>query len=358
MAGDWREQAASWADTVVRVLETPYPWASAHISAGPDDCDVTPERLHPVFHGSLDWHSSCHMQWSAVTLLGRARDALGEERAQRLSGVLDQRLTSENAEVERDYLWRRASYERPYGWGWLAVLAAASEASGNRAWAAATRRMADQVADNLRWWLPRLSYPVRHGVHSNTAFALGLCRDGFGALGREDVVALIDRQALIWFADDRDYPSNWEPSGNDFLSPALTEADLMRRVLPGAEFRPWLAGFLPRLGADDDAPLRTPRVRDRSDGQIVHLFGLGLSRAAMLRRIEPFVTDGGRRERIRMAASQQVAAASREVTSGDFMSTHWLVSFALLAELAAERDEQDTPARAAREDDETVLRLG
>ena len=330
----WRKAYAQvWATTILRVLGTAYPYGAAHVSLRPDDNNVEPSVLHPAFQGSVDWHSSAHMQWSAIRLLTLAERDLEPETRTELIRILGERLTEENGVVEAAYLRERPSYERPYGWGWAAMLAAAarscglSEATG---WAISTGLVADAVADNLMAWMPNLAYPVRHGVHSNTAFAVALCHEAFGELGRGDVVAAIEDNTRRWFAADRDYATRWEPSGNDFLSPALCEADLMRRVTPPGEYAAWLAAFLPRLATEGDPLLEIPRVLDRTDGHLVHLFGLALSRAWLLRMLEPHLGDEAR-ARVDAATQRQVAAVEREIVEGDFMSTHWLVSFALLA---------------------------
>lgn len=331
---DWRSAYAQpWADTVVRTLTTPFPWASTHVSLDAADCDVTPWVLHPCFHASLDWHSSCHMQWSGITLLQRAGSHLDPATREATIAQLDSRLTVPHAEIEADYLRRHPRFERPYGWGWAARLAVAARdctLPGAAEWAAATARIADQVAENLLAWLPKLAYPVRTGQHDNTAFGLTLCRDAYADLGRPELVAAIDEHARRLYLADRDYPSHYEPDGNDFLSPALCEADLMRRVLPSEEFGGWLADFLPRLAEPDDVLLRQPEVLDRTDGKLVHLFGLALSRAAQLRALAPWL-DQQRADRIAERTPAMIAEVQREIVEGDFMSTHWLVSFALLA---------------------------
>lgn len=333
--------AEGWAATVLRVLRTPYPWISGHMSLHAGDCDVTPERLHPAFHGSVDWHSSAHMQWSAVRLLSEAGGELTPQTRSELVGELDVRLTAAHGETEAAYLRSRPGFERPYGWAWAAMLAAATRASALPdvgGWREATALVAEAVADNLLGWLERLAYPVRHGVHANTAFALALCHQAYADLGRADVVDAISRRAVAWFGSDRDYPVAWEPSGEDFLSAALCEADLMRRVL-GSDFPGWLADFLPGLGAADDPLLGVPLVHDRTDGKMVHLFGLALSRAWHLRLLAPTL-PAERAARVRAAADAQVAAVRAEIVGGDIMSTHWLVSFALLAASAGSAPEE------------------
>jgi len=338
-APDWRSRYADgWAQTVLTVLGTTFPYGAAHVTRDASDTDAHPVRLHPAFHGSFDWHSSAHMQWSAVRLLTLAPDALAEDTRARLVAVLDERLTGAALAVEADYLRERPGYERPYGWAWAAMLAAAAAECPlpqARGWAAALQPLADVVAELLVAWMPRLAHPVRHGVHGNTAFALTLCAEAYAALGRDDVVAAVSEHAQRWFGGDRAYPVGWEPSGTDFLSAGLCEADLMRRVLPELEFVPWLLEFLPGLGRDGDPLLEVPQVLDRTDGQLVHLFGLGLSRAWQLRLLSPYLPDDAR-ARIEAATAEQVAVVGEEIVAGDFMSTHWLVSFALLAATAGE----------------------
>ncbi|TDD58913.1 DUF2891 family protein [Kribbella antibiotica] len=315
--------AAAWSAIACDVLETPYPYGAAHASRGPEDVDVTPEKLHPVFHGSYDWHSSAHMQWSLVQLLALAPDT-------RASELLNQRLTTEAIATEAAYLRERPSYERPYGWAWAAMLVAATR---NTQWADATKPLGDVIADLVLDWLPRQAYPVRHGAHLNTAFALSLLMEAYGDLGRTDVVDAIQTRALDWFHKDTAYDTRFEPSGTDFLSPALSEAELMRRVLPAAEFTDWLHSFLPGLGEDNHQHLlEVPVTDDSGDGQLAHLSGLALSRAWQLRTIAPSLPDVA--EALRKGADRQIDAVLPTATDGDFMSTHWLVSFALLAHQA------------------------
>lgn len=334
---DWKATyAEAWAQTLLRTLATTYPYAAQHTSSGPDDVDVTPARLHPAFHGCLDWHSSVHMQWSAVRLLTVAPEHLSAATRQALVGVLDERLSAEHLAVESAYLFEHPGFERPYGWGWAAMLASACTMCvlpAARGWALSSRLVYEAIAELVTHWMPRLAYPVRHGEHFNTAFGLALVHQAATSLGDIATGGAIEREARRWFADDRDYPASWEPGGSDFLSPALCEADLMRRVLPHGDFTGWLAAFMPGVGTADDPLLETPEVLDRTDGKAVHLYGLALSRAWQLRLLAPAL-DNERRGRVEQATARQVRAIEREIVEGDFMSTHWLVSFALLASTA------------------------
>lgn len=337
------DHAQEWAETILDGLHRQFPWGAAHQSSGPDDVDVTPWRLHPCFHGCLDWHSSAHMQWSAVTLLTRCDEAVDPGTTRRLVDTLDERLTEDNARVEAAYLAAHTSYERPYGWGWAALLCAActelADGTGPHheaasRWARATSLVTGQILANLLSWLPTLPLPVRTGTHDNTAFGMGLCLDAARTLGRDDVVGAVSEHAHRLFDADTDYPSSWEPSGNDFLSAALSEAHLMSRVLEAEDradgFGPWLHRFLPHLAEPGDTLLDVPRVTSGSDGKLAHLHGLALSRAWQLRALSPWLDEDSRR-RIDEATDRQVREVSEQITRGDYMATHWLVSFALQA---------------------------
>ncbi|WP_327671717.1 MULTISPECIES: DUF2891 domain-containing protein [unclassified Streptomyces] len=298
-----------------------YPNFTAHLTTSPDD-RPRPRDLHPAFYGAYDWHSSVHMHW----LLLRTRPE-----AHAHADVLDRHLTRENLAREAEYLLARPSFERPYGWAWLVALAA--ECHGTR-WADAFAPAVDAVDRLLTDWLPKATYPVRHGNHPNSAFALGLILDTGERAGlpARTLDAVRDR-LHSWFADDHDAPAHWEPSGQDFLSPALTEADAMRRVFENADdFATWLDRFLPALATDAPCPLLdVPVVSDHSDPQIGHLLGLALSRAAALRTIADALPQGVVRERLTKAAQEHLDAGLPAVESGDFTTDHWLATFAELA---------------------------
>ena len=309
------------------VLQQPYPYSSGHVALSAGDTDITPHRLHPAFHGALDWHSSVHMQWSLVQLLGRYAGPPGPDAAAR--GLLDERLTPANLAVEATYLRERPSFERSYGWAWAAMLGAAVR--GHAQWSEAMSPLVEVIGDHVLAWLPRQAYPIRHGKHQNDAFALLLLHQSFGQLGRDDVVAAVHGRALEWFGDDRSAHTADEPSGSDFLSPVLSEAVLMQTVL-GSAFAPWLERYLPGLGEGSHRHLlEPPVVLDPTDGQGAHLLGLALSRAWQLRALARSLPDE-RAGILLAAAERQVDAVLPQVTGGDFMATHWLVSFLLLAQ--------------------------
>jgi hypothetical protein len=249
-----------------------------------------------------------------------------------IRAALGAHLTPANLAVELVYFAapERASFERPYGWAWLLQLAtelhAWNDADG-RAWAAALAPLAAAVVARYLAFFPRQTYPVRTGVHANTAFGLALALDHARATGHAALAALIDERARAYYGDDRDAPAPWEPSGEDFLSPTLVEADLMRRVL-GADFAPWLHGLLPR---GLPTSLRHPAiVSDRADPKLAHLDGLNLSRAWCLRAIAAALPPGDAlTDELAAAAAAHAAAGTAHVATGDYMGEHWLASFAV-----------------------------
>jgi hypothetical protein len=300
------------------------------------DADAGPPRaLHPAFYGSYDWHSCVHMHWLLVHLR-RLHPAL--PRRAEVDALLLRHVAPANIAAECAYLDRpdAQSFERPYGWAWLTKLAhelalsddpVARELSGNLA------PLAQAFVERYLAYLPKVRYPVRHGVHSNTAFGVAFALDYARAAGRGDLESLCVAKVREWFAADRDAPVAHEPSGADFLSPALVEADLVRRVMPQPAFAQWLAGWLPGLAAGGPATLLVPvEVSDRGDPQIVHLDGLNLSRAWCLRSIAAGLPgDDTRQGVLRGAEAAHLEAGMTGLESGDYLGAHWLASFAALA---------------------------
>jgi hypothetical protein len=302
-----------------------------HVTDGPEDAG-RPRDLHPVFYGSFDWHSCVHGYWLMARCLRRFPEMAS---AGKVRALFDAQLTPEKVHRELAYLARpmSAGFERPYGWAWLLMLQAELDRhAGHDAlrWAAALRRLAEAFADRFVAFLPKLTYPIRAGTHFNTAFALALALEYAACSGDEALDRLARARALDWFGADCDCQA-WEPSGDDFLSPALVEAECMRRVLAPDAFEAWLGAFLPRLSERTPATLFEPaRVSDRSDGKIAHLDGLNLSRAWCWKGLAAALDDGPVRTVALEAAGRHLAAALDEV-AGDYMGEHWLATFALLA---------------------------
>lgn len=310
-----------------------YPNKLDHVLESPADAR-TPRDLHPIFYGSFDWHSCVHGYWLLASLL-RREPSIPE--ADAIRALFDAAFTPRNVDGEVAYLKRASSrgFERPYGWGWLLKLQAELMAH-DAPWAGTHQPLADGFADRFRDFLPRAQYPIRTGVHSSTAFALALAQDYAAAAGDSELTALFAQKARAWYLADRDAPA-WEPSGDDFLSATLMEAECLRRLLPADEFAPWLRAFLPRAARREPASLFTPAsVSDRSDGKIAHLDGLNLSRAWCWREIAATLPPGDPLAGVAGAAAEEHLAASLPHVAGDYMGEHWLASFALLALTAGE----------------------
>ncbi len=322
--------AAHFASVALGHVRREYPRALIHVV---DDAlpATTPSAVHPVFYGSFDWHSCVHGYWLLARALRRFPDL---EQATAITALFDEQLVPAKVEVERAYLdlpYHRG-FERPYGWAWLLKLAAELELLGVTRWSSALRPLAERIAQGFLDYLPVATYPVRVGTHGNTAFALRLASDYAEVCGREDLAALLVDTAARWYGYDAGCTAWGEPSGNDFLSPSLVEAECLRRLLPSAEFVPWLGRFLPGLIGQEPKTLFVPAtVSDRSDGQIAHLDGLNLSRAWCLRAIANALPAGDARvPGIAVAADAHLGAALEHVT-GDYMGEHWLATFAALA---------------------------
>ncbi|WP_329454830.1 DUF2891 domain-containing protein [Streptomyces sp. NBC_01497] len=315
-----------------------YPNFPAHLLAGPEEL-VAPRSYHPAFYGAYDWHSSVHMHWLAMRLLRRYGPAAAEAGA--ITRALDTHLTTEAMAAEAAYLEEHPSFERPYGWAWLLMLAAESAAHEDRRWFTALEPAARTVATLILDWLPKARYPVRHGVHSNSAFALGLVLDSAERAGVPHLVEPVRAKLRAWFGADQGGALSWEPSGQDFLSPLLTEADAMRRVATPAEFNRWTAALLPELTSAAHAGrpllLEPPEVTDPADGQIGHLHGLCFSRAAALYALADALDDF-RSAILRDTAAAHLEAGMSALGSGDFTTDHWLATFAVLALEAAGTD--------------------
>lgn len=308
-----------------------YPNKIAH--ALESDADVRPPReLTPAFYGCYDWHSSVHGHWLLARLARLHPDApfAAEARA-----ALDRSLTDGNLRREAAYLERtdRNTFERPYGLAWLLQLAAELRGWDDpraRVWAGALEPLEAAATARIAAWLPKLAHPIRTGEHNNTAFSMGLMLDYARAARNSAFERLVEARARDYYLGDRDCPLAYEPSGEDFLSPCLAEADVMRRILPAAEFAPWFARFLPRVA------LEPTRVADVTDGKLYHLAGLNLSRAWMLRGIAGALPAGhARRKPLEDLAARLRQAGLNSIDDAHYEGGHWLGSFAVYLESRA-----------------------
>ena len=324
--------AVRFAKLALACVHKEYPNKISHVLNS--DADVAPPRnLTPAFCGCYDWHSSVHGHWLLVRLL---RTFPGASFAKPARDVLKKSLTAENLKAEGAYLRGegRASFERPYGLAWLLQLCAelrewddpqAREMLGN------LKPLEDAAVERLRTWLPKLSHPVRVGEHDQTAFALGLILDYARGKNDQALAELASDSARKFFLADKECPLAYEPSGEDFLSPCLGEADVMRRVLPQAEFAKWLTQFLPQIPSTTTADWLPVVVSpDPSDPKLAHLDGLNLSRAWMLEGIlSALPADDPRRAALASAAEAHRRAGLAAVTGEHYEGGHWLGSFAV-----------------------------
>ncbi len=327
--------ARRFAELALACVHREYPNKLAH--ALQSDADARPPReLTPAFYGCFDWHSAVHGHWLLARL---ARTFSQAPFASQARAALARSLTPANIAAEVRYLEGagRADFERPYGLAWLLQLGSelrewddgqAGALSGN------LRPLEAAAAGRLKAWLHNLSFPIRAGEHSQTAFAFSLAVDWARTAGERDVEALLESRSRAFYLGDRDCPLAYEPSGQDFLSPCLAEADLMRRFLPQQAFAAWLGAFLPQVPRDGRDGWLAPVVgTDPTDGKLVHLDGLNLSRAWMLEGIAAALPAGDPR----LAALRRAAAAHREsglraVTGEHYEGGHWLATFAVYLE--------------------------
>jgi hypothetical protein len=292
-----------------------------------------PHQLTPAFCGCYDWHSSVHGHWLLVRLARTFPEAAFAEPAR---AVLRQSLSAENLKQEAAYIRGegRASFERPYGLAWLLQLCAELHEWNDPAakeMAANLRPLEEAAVERLKGWLPKLSHPVRVGEHDQTAFALGLILDYARSTENKEFAELAANSARKFFLADKNCPLNYEPSGEDFLSPVLGEADVMRRVLPAKDFSDWLTGFLPQIPANGRAGWLPVAVSpDPADPKLAHLDGLNLSRAWMLEGILSVLPGhDSRRPALQAAADAHRRAGLAAVTGEHYEGGHWLGSFAV-----------------------------
>ena len=311
---------------------TEFPYKLDQVLAAEHDL-ASPRALHPAFWGSYDWHSCVHMHWTLARLLHRYP---GHALAPATRVHFDARLRPAALAGELATLAgpHRQTFERPYGWGWLLKLAAELEVLGRVApagsrWRDAVRPLAGAFAERFIDFLRRATYPTRSGAHGNTAFALLLALDWCDERPHPALRAAIEARARGWFARDRRYPASYEPGGDDFVSGGLVEAALMKRVVDGCGYADWWDQFQP----PDDALavwLDPVAVSDERDARIVHLHGVNLSRAWCWRRLQGAV-PAALRAPVQRAIEAHLAASLPAATDGDYVATHWLASFALLA---------------------------
>ena len=324
--------AARFAGLALACLHKEYPNKIAHVMESDADA-LPPHVLTPAFYGCFDWHSDVHGHWLLVRLSRLYPNAAFATQAR---AELARSLTPQNIAGEVTYLKRedRASFERPYGLAWLLQLSSELRQWNDpqaKQWLAALQPLETEAAAHLKSWLPKLHYPIRIGEHDQTAFSFGLVWDWAGVAGDTEMRRLLADAARRFYQGDRNCPLSYEPSGQDFLSPCLAEADFMRRVLEKQAFREWLSGFLPGIPLNPVTQWLQPGVvTDRADPKLAHIDGLNLSRAWMLEGIAHGVgPDDRRNSALLAAANNHREAALPAVTGEHYEGGHWLGTFAV-----------------------------
>ena len=317
-------QANRLASLPLSCIQKEYPNKTGVIFSKEEDI-ASPKAYHPAFYGCFDWHSAVHGHWVLVRLLKAFPDL---EQDSLIRQQLSENLTSENIQKEIEYFNMNdysKNYERPYGWTWLLKLADELytwEDEAGQEWYKNLKPLADVIISKYKLYLPKLNHPIRVGEHTNTAFGLVFAYDYAKRIGEQGLITLIETRARDYYLNDENCPITWEPSGYDFLSPCLEEADLMRRVLSEKEFISWFDTFLPNI------PLEPAQVSDRTDGKMVHLDGLNFSRAWCLNGI---ANQYPQYENLKTMADQHLAFSLPNIVDGDYAGEHWLGSFALYA---------------------------
>jgi hypothetical protein len=323
------ENAEAYARVALANIEREFPHSEGLHQTEPGPVP-RPRELHPAFYGSLDWHSCVEMHWILVRLLKLVPDRVPQDEAR---SALDTHLSAEALAAEARFFANpdRQSGERPYGWGWALRLASdLSELDDPDAerWTANMQPLVDVIVEGFTEWLPKLTYPVRYGIHANPAFAFSLALPFLETHAR--LMEAVREAALRWFLDDADYPAEWEPSAFDFLSPALAEAVLMASLLD--DFPAWFDRFLPGIADRRPAQLFEPaEVSDPNDGHIAHLHGLNLSRAWCFQGLAAALPEADPRAAVMLEAAERHAAASLDqAVDSNYHLEHWLAAYALL----------------------------
>ena len=308
-----------------------YPNKISHVLSSDADAK-TPKELFPAFYGCFDWHSSVHGHWLLTRILktdpeGPMTDVIIES--------LSESFTPENIAGEVAYVSAdgRASFERPYGLAWFLQLVAELEESDDPQlieWRETLRPLEDAIVVKVKAWLPNLVYPIRLGTHNQSAFGFALMLDYARTVGDEELEELLVQKSRAFHLRDINCPLAYEPSGEDFLSPCFQEADLMRRVLPQDEFAEWLSSFLPQIPVDGSGDWLAPGiVTDASDGKLVHLDGVNLSRAwAMTGIARALPEDDPRKDALYASAELHRETGIAAISSENYEGSHWLGSFA------------------------------
>jgi hypothetical protein len=324
-------RAAKFAVMAMRCIEKEYPNKLSHVMN--DEKEVkSPQALHPAFYGCFDWHSSVHGHWMLIRLLKLFPDL---PQAAGIRNALGRNLTAENIKQEVAYLHQksRKSFERTYGWAWLLKLV--EELYGwddkdGKLWLKNLAPLEQEIVKRYTNFLPKQTYAIRTGVHPNTAFGIAFALDYARTAKHKQLEELLIERSYHYYYKNKNCPAGWEPGGEDFFSPCLMEASLMQRVLKPEEFVKWFHAFLPQVKEGKPWSIMEPAtVTDRSDGKLVHLDGVNLSRAWCMKRVANGLPKGDKaRSALLKAAKHHAVDALNNIHSGDYAGEHWLASFA------------------------------
>lgn len=323
-----RNQSLRLSKMALDCMQQEYPYKLGQVLANEEELG-SPRSLHPAFYGCFDWHSAVHGHWLLVRILKEFPDI---ENRETIIAKLSQNISADNIIGELIYFNRQSesSFERTYGWAWLLKLSeeiATWDNPNAQAMLEALQPLADFIVGKYLDFLPRLVYPIRVGEHTNTAFGLCFAYDYAMAMHITDLQLAITHRAKDFYLQDQGCPIDWEPSGFDFLSPCLEEVDIMRRVLPKDEFLDWMSAFLPQL-SDPNFNLEVAKVKDRSDGKLVHLDGANFSRAWVLYGLAKAYPEYGH---VVTVADRHIEQSINLIDDGEYSGTHWLGSFAVYA---------------------------
>ncbi|NMB83421.1 MAG: DUF2891 domain-containing protein [Ignavibacteria bacterium] len=325
-----RKSAYEFSKLALKCVQKEYPNKLDHVMNNESEV-LSPSKLHPAFYGCFDWHSSVHGHWMLVRLLKLFPDL---ENASDIRRVLNENLSESNIKIEVEYLNQpnRKSFERTYGWAWLLKLAEELNSWNDpqgKVWSENLKPLANAIVQRYIDFLPKQNYPIRTGVHPNTAFGISFALDYARSIKNYQLESLLTERGMTYYFKDENYDAKWEPGGEDFFSPALMEADLMRRIIEPKHFAEWFKKFLPDFSSTKSL-LEPAIVTDRTDPKLVHLDGLNLSRAwCMFGIANNLPPNNPLREILISSAMKHAEAGLQYITSGNYEGEHWLASFAV-----------------------------
>ena len=332
-----RSAEQAYARIALNCINKQYPNKISHVLNSAADV-AEPAKLTPAFYGCFDWHSAVHGHWLLTRLWGQD---LVPEMDEEIAAALTANFAGEKIAGELAYFRGdgRAAFERPYGIAWFLQLTTelreiangdGGKAEQAKPWLAALEPLEAAIVANIKDWLPKLAYPIRLGTHNQSAFAFGLFLDWAARSGDNEMASLVRNKTLAFHGKDRNCPMAYEPSGEDFLSSCLMVADLMRRVQDESEYASWLSGFLPAIPTDGSNDwLAVGIVNDPTDGKLVHLDGLNLSRAWALEGMASGLpSDDSRRASLLASATLHGDSGENAVRTPHYSGSHWLASFA------------------------------